>query len=115
MCIKLLNLSNLIKNMPRREGVDGRKLILECLKDGKPRSIRELEKETGLRWNAIYYWLRNKENPENLVLKGCVEEIRVVDKTLNVAQDMYKYKITEYGLKYCLGTNPNKNNEKDNK
>jgi len=86
----------------RRKGVSGERLILEALKDGKPKSIRELEKLTGLNWNAIYHWLRNKENQNNLVLRGCVEEIRVVGETLNIPQDMYKYKITEYGLKVCL-------------
>jgi len=33
-----------------------------------------------------------KTNPRNLVRRGCVEEVRIVDKTLNVAQDMYAYK-----------------------
>jgi len=88
--------------MPRRKEVDGELQILKALKDGSPKSMRELEKITGLNWNAIYYWLRNQDNKNNLVVRGCVEEIRVVDETSNRAQDMFKYRITEYGLRVCL-------------
>lgn len=88
--------------MPREEGKDGKFLILNALKDGNPKSIRELMNETGLHWNALWYWLRNEKNRENLVAKGCVREIRVVDETLNRAQDMYRYQITDFGLKFCL-------------
>ena len=88
--------------MPKVEGVNGKLRILQALAEKGELSIRDLERETGLNWNAIYYWLRNRDNDENLVVKGCVEEVRVVDETLNRAQDMYKYRITEFGLKVCL-------------
>jgi len=58
----------------------------------KPKSIRRIQSEINREWFSLYRMLRDKTNPRNLVRRGCVEEVRIVDKTLNVAQDMYAYK-----------------------
>jgi len=87
--------------MGRTKGVDGSQLILKTLAKG-PKTIRQLQKETGLNWSSIYYWLRDKKNQYNLVLRGCVKEERIVDETSNRAQDMFRYRITDYGLRVCL-------------
>jgi len=63
--------------------------ILEAVKE-KPKSMRELQKELGVNWNAIRYHLKIKE--DNLVREGCLSEIRNVGETTNRAQDMYLYK-----------------------
>jgi len=89
--------------MPRRSGLDGKESILKVLAESnRPMSIRELQRETGLNWNAIWYWLRNRENKNNLVKQGCVVEIRKKDYTLNKAQDEYVYALSEFGKRYCL-------------
>lgn len=85
----------------RRRGLEGEMAILSALLDG-PKTMRQLQKETGLEWNAIYYWLRNTSNTKNLVLRGCVVESRIVGETSNRAQDMYKYSLSEYGRTHCL-------------
>jgi len=96
--------------MPRRSGVDGRELILKALiESDKPLSIRELQKLTGLEWNAIWYWLRNRNNDNNLVKNGCVVEIRNKDYTLNRAQDEYIYALSKFGKIYCI----NQKNDKE--
>jgi len=89
--------------MPRRKDVNGYEAILKALAESdKPLSIRELQAKTGLEWNAIWYWLRNRENKNNLVAKGCVVEIRKKDYTLNIAQDEYIYALSEFGKIYCI-------------
>ncbi len=89
--------------MPRRKDVNGYEVILKTLLESdKPLSIRELQAKTGLEWNAIWYWLRNKDNKNNLVVKGCVVEIRNKDYTLNRAQDEYVYALSEFGKLYCI-------------
>ncbi|RLI84691.1 hypothetical protein DRP07_00270 [Archaeoglobales archaeon] len=73
--------------------------ILELLSDGKPRSMRQIQRELGRQWYTVYYHLKEKE--KNLIARGCVEEERVVAPTENRAQDMYRYRITQKGLEGC--------------
>ena len=86
--------------MPRPKGSKVEKEILNLLADGRPRTMRELERELGRYWYAIYYNL--KEKPDNLIRRGCVEEERIEGPTLNRAQDMYRYKKGE-NFEQCLG------------
>ena len=58
--------------MGRKNLLEG--LIVEALRDGKPKTLREIQKETGIKyWNTIYYNLITKEN--SLVSRGCVEVV----------------------------------------
>ena len=89
--------------MPRIKGVNGRVEILKALAEAdRPLSIREIQERTGRNWNAIWYWLRDGENKNNLVKTGCVVELRKKDYTTNRAQDEYVYALSKYGRKYCI-------------
>jgi len=87
----------------RKKDFDAKVVILNALaRSERPMTMRELQRETGLSWGIIWYWLRDKENDGNLVLKGCVEEEKIVGEVKNIPQDMFRYRLTEFGRKYCL-------------
>jgi len=88
--------------MGRKRGVRGDLLILEALEKHGRLTMRQLQEVTGLYWNAIWNWLRNPDNKNNLVATGCVREVRRVDKTSRFAQDEYEYELTEFGKKFCI-------------
>lgn len=90
--------------MARRRGVSLEREILELLSDGKPRSMREIQRELcskGLcvHWYAIYYHIKDKDN--NLVKRGCLTPEKTVGELKHVAQDEYKYKKGENFVR-CL-------------
>lgn len=85
--------------MPRIKGFNGEKEILNLLADGKPRSMRQIQRELGRHWYTIYFHLKEKEN--NLVKRGCVVPLKTVGEQLHVPQDEHLYKITDKGLRGC--------------
>ena len=89
--------------MGRRKGFRGDLEILKLLaREGRPMSMKEISEKLGLNKNAVWYWLGDPRNEDNLVSRGCVVKIRKKDYTLNRAQDMYLFEISEYGRKNCL-------------
>lgn len=98
--------------MGRKKGFRGDEAILLALYEaGKELSREEVMERTGLNWTAVRYWLGDPENPNNLVARGCVEEVRVVDKTLNRAQVMYKYRLKNPECVYRVLNNRQNNRE----
>jgi predicted transcriptional regulator len=76
--------------MSRIKDTDVERDILLLLSDGKARSMRQIQRELGREWNAIYYHLRGKEN--NLVARRCVEEEKTYGELSRFAQDEYIFK-----------------------
>jgi len=85
--------------MPRLKGVNVEKEILDLLSDGKPRSLRQIQRELNREWYAVYYHIKEKEG--NLIERGCVEPIKTRGELKHVAQDEYVYRITPKGLAGC--------------
>jgi len=74
--------------MPRPNRVS--RQILEIIKDGKPRSMRELQHEIGVNWNAVHYNILDSE--KSLLKRGCVEKVKTHGELKHFAQDEYVYK-----------------------
>ncbi|MCF6194761.1 MAG: hypothetical protein L3J46_10570 [Kangiellaceae bacterium] len=89
--------------MGRKEGFNGAEKILEILANAdRPLSMREIQRMAGVNWNTVWYWLRDQKNKRNLVVNGCVVEMRKKDYTLNKAQDQFVYALSKFGRKFCL-------------
>lgn len=85
--------------MGRRNVLEAK--ILEVLSDGRPKSLREIQKEVGTNnWNAVYYNLISKE--DSLINRGCVRVLEDYPEAKKFEGNLErKFIITERGLQGC--------------
>jgi len=86
--------------MPRLKGVNVEKEILNLLKDGKPRSMRQIQRELGREWNAVWYHLKGKDN--NLIRRGCIIPEKTTGELKHTAQDEYVYRLNKEKFEECM-------------